>query len=319
MPKKGLYKLKIDEDFKRLISPLSAEERKQLEKNIIQDGCRDALVVWDETIIDGHNRYEICTRREIPFAIVNISLSGREEAVAWICTNQLGRRNISDETRRYLIGKRHDMEKRIGVYKNAHGVNQHTRNEVWTQNDTKPSFYETAKRTRERLGREYDIAPATVQRFSLYARAIDLIAKVSPEFHEKIMSGQLKVTQGGVVKIARLSPSEIRRIGEELIENPNAYMGYTNERGKMRRNTPNKVQLELMNIGAIKEMPEYDPDAEIQSLAFTIPSWVSSINRVREAAKFPEISSNAREKIKVALDELKAAIDTIVSAIEEEK
>lgn len=320
MPKeKGLYKLKIDRDFKRLIPPLSVDERKQLEENLIQDGCRDALIVWDDILIDGHNRYEVCTRNEIPFSIENIQLSSREEAVAWICANQLGRRNISDETRRYLIGKRHDMEKLIGVYKNASGVNQHTRNEVWTQNDTKPTFDESATRTRERLGREYNVAPSSVQRFSLYAQAVDIIAKEAPEFHEKIISGQLKVTQESVVKIARLSPPEIQRIGEELMENPNAYMVYTNERGKMRKNTPNSIQLAQMNIGAIKEMPEYDPDAEILSLAFTVPSWISSINRVRASAKFPEISDKAREKIKVALDELKVAIDTIIHAIKESK
>ena len=74
-----------------------------------------------------------------------------------------------------------------------------------------------------------------------------------------------------------------------------------------------------MNIGAIKEIPEYDPDAEIQSLAFTIPSWVSSINRVREAAKFSAISDKAREKIRAALDELKSSIETICHAIEEDK
>lgn len=319
MLKKGLYKLKIDEDFKRLIPPLSAEEGKQLENNIIQDGCRDALVIWGETIIDGHNRYEICTRCKIPFAINNISLSSREEAVTWICINQLGRRNISDETRRYLIGVRYEMEKKVNEQRNANGVNQHSEREVCTQNDHKPKFSEKATKTSERLGKEYKIAPATVRRFSEYANAIDAIAKAAPEFHRKIMSGELKITQDSIIRVSRFSPSKIRSIGAELIKNSNSCFAYTDERGEMRKNTPNKVQLELMNIGALKEMPGYDPDAEIQSLAFTIPSWVSSINRVREAAKFSEISDKAREKIRTALDELKMAIATICAAIEEDK
>lgn len=316
MLKKEIYTLKIDENFKRLIPPLSVDERRQLEKNIIQDGCRDALVVWDETIIDGHNRYEICTRRKIPFAIEKVSLSGREEAVAWICANQLGRRNISDETRRYLIGKRYEMEKRVNEQRNATGTNQHSEKEVCAQNEHKPKFSE-ATRTSERLGAEYRVASATIRRFSEYANALEGIAKASPDFHEKIMTGELKVTQDNVSRIARLPPSEIRSIGAELMENPTAYFAYTDERGKMRKNTPNKVQLELMNIGAIKEMPEYDPDAEIQSLAFTIPSWVSSINRVRMTARFSEISDKARNNIKTVLSELKEAIDTINGAIQE--
>ena len=36
----------IDPEFQALIPPLQAEERKQLEANIIADGCRDPLVVW---------------------------------------------------------------------------------------------------------------------------------------------------------------------------------------------------------------------------------------------------------------------------------
>jgi len=313
------YKLKTDEEFKRFISPLSAAERKQLEENILQDGCRDALVVWDETIIDGHNRYEICTKHKIPFAIDNIDFQSRESAISWICANQLGRRNISEETRRYLIGKRYEVEKRLNEQRNTSGINQYTIGEVFYQNDKKPEFDENTRNTGEKISKEYRIGPATVVRYGRYARALDTITKVTPELSDKIISGQLKLTQESVIKIARLSPQEIKRVGVDLIKNPNAYMGYTNERGMMVENTPNKVQLAQMQIGAIKEMPEYDPNAEIQSLALTMPSWVSSINRVRTTTKFSEISDTAREKIKTALGELKAAADKMLATVCEDK
>ena len=318
MLNKEIYKLKIDEDFKRLIPPLSAEERKQLEKNIIQDGCRDALVVWEKTIIDGYNRYEICSRREIPFAIERITLGSREEAIAWICANQLGRRNISEETRRYLIGKRYEMEKAMRIF-NTTGKNQHTRNEVGAQIGHQPKLYETATKTSERLGREYRLGCNTVRRFGAYAQAIDRIAKEAPEFHEKILSGQLRITQEKILELGRLSPPEIQRIEAELPADPSELTRYMDAMGLIPRNMPNKVQLAQMNVGAIKEIPAYDPDAEILSLAFTVPSWVSSINRVRTTAKFSEISDKAREKIKAALDELDAAIRTIRDAIQGEK
>ena len=97
--------LTIDPQFKNLIPPLQRTEYLQLEENLLADGCRDPLVVWRGTLIDGHNRYEICTRHSIPFSVKEMNFYCREEAIAWICANQLGRRNLSEETRKYLQTK----------------------------------------------------------------------------------------------------------------------------------------------------------------------------------------------------------------------
>ena len=59
--------LRIDPEFKAIIPPLQSDERALLEQSIRAEGCRDAIVVWDGTIIDGHNRYEICSRFDVPF------------------------------------------------------------------------------------------------------------------------------------------------------------------------------------------------------------------------------------------------------------
>ena len=106
-----ILELKIDRDFKELIRPLFSEEYKQLEENLIADGCREPIIVWNGTIIDGHNRYEICTKRKIPFEIMEKQFASKEDAIIWICNNQLGRRNISEETRKYLIGKQYEATK----------------------------------------------------------------------------------------------------------------------------------------------------------------------------------------------------------------
>jgi hypothetical protein len=95
--------LKIDEEFKSLIPPLTAEEFQQLKENIIKDGCRDALVIWNETIIDGHNRYRICTENEIEFQTVDKHFDSRDDATEWIIRNQFGRRNITTAQRCNLV------------------------------------------------------------------------------------------------------------------------------------------------------------------------------------------------------------------------
>ena len=96
-------KLRIDPEFHSLIPPLSADELSQLEANLIAEGCRDPLVVWANekppTLLDGHNRYEICTRLNIEFATAESDVETRENALLWIEENQLGRRNLSDDQR----------------------------------------------------------------------------------------------------------------------------------------------------------------------------------------------------------------------------
>lgn len=89
-----MQKLKIDKEFQKLIPPQQEAEHKQLEENILAEGCRDPLVIWNGTIIDGHNRYKICIEHNITFKVVEMEFSDRDEAKIWIIKNQFGRRNL---------------------------------------------------------------------------------------------------------------------------------------------------------------------------------------------------------------------------------
>lgn len=89
-------KIEICTEFKALIPPLSLEEYSQLEKNIIADGCREPLVVFNNTLVDGHNRYEICTKHDLPFSILEKDFADSGEAKLWMIDNQNGRRNLTD-------------------------------------------------------------------------------------------------------------------------------------------------------------------------------------------------------------------------------
>ena len=92
----------IDPEFKALIPPLAAEELAQLRSNIITEGCRDPLVTWRGVIIDGHNRFEICTTNGIEFKEVTKDFDERSSAIEWIIRNQFGRRNLSPYERTRL-------------------------------------------------------------------------------------------------------------------------------------------------------------------------------------------------------------------------
>jgi hypothetical protein len=317
MVKQGIYQLKINERFKRLIPPLSLGELQQLEQNLIRDGCREPLCVWNSTIIDGHNRYEICTRLQIPFTIQRKHFESYEEATAWICANQLGRRNITDETRKYLIGKRYEMEKILGAH-NACGTNQHKKKEVRPKMLAEPAFDKTACRTRERLGEEYRISHATVDKYGIYAHALDTISKVVPEFIPKILSGQIKISHENIIELSRLSPQDIYRLSKHISDEAVEFVGYSCTRKALPKKQESPKELTPpIPTATVKDMPAYDPDAEISSLALTIPSWVSSIDRTLSVANLSGISGNARRKIEKELLGLKETINTMLAAIKE--
>jgi hypothetical protein len=99
----------IDPEFKALIPPLAPDELSQLEANILRDGCRDPLVVWDGILIDGHNRHEICTRNGLPFETVQMPHADRSEALVWIIRNQFGRRNLPAYERARLALKMKEL------------------------------------------------------------------------------------------------------------------------------------------------------------------------------------------------------------------
>lgn len=100
-------KLIIDPEFRDKIPPLTEEEFTLLEENILSDGAVfSPLIVWDNTILDGHNRYEIIQKHpELTYAVQKLVFDNRYEVISWICKHQLGRRNLTPQQKKYLMGR----------------------------------------------------------------------------------------------------------------------------------------------------------------------------------------------------------------------
>ena len=100
-----LSQLKIDPEFQSKIPPLQFEEEQQLEQNIIAEGrLLNPIITWNGYILDGHTRYRILKKHGfIKFEVEEIQLANKYEALAWICKNQLGRRNLSPERKKFLL------------------------------------------------------------------------------------------------------------------------------------------------------------------------------------------------------------------------
>ena len=114
-----VYAKKLAEEWNLVVDPAlysllprDPEEVRMLEGQIVEEGCRDAIVVWKETniIVDGNTRYEICKRNDIPFAVIYMSFECKSAAMQWAKDNQTSRRNMSKPD---LIDVNHKIEGQI--------------------------------------------------------------------------------------------------------------------------------------------------------------------------------------------------------------
>ena len=100
----------VNEELKAYIDPLSAEEYEALERSILAEGCRDALVLWGELLVDGHNRYDICQKHGLPFQTLQSQrFQSMEDVHLWMIDQHLGRRSVSDYQRGVLALRKREI------------------------------------------------------------------------------------------------------------------------------------------------------------------------------------------------------------------
>ena len=216
-----MINLKIDPEFQSQIPPLTNDEFKQLEENILKEGkLLSPLIVWNNTLVDGHNRYAILQKHpEIYFSTMPLRFENREEAIAWICWNQLGRRNLTPEQKKFLIGKQYSVEHRKP---GGNGNNQYTTatqeavQEELCQNDTIPPTA-TENSVRKQIAERNNVSESYVVRSEKFMRGVEIMEQMVPGTKEKILSGQFKVRDADMHRLARADFPNRKQIVHEIL------------------------------------------------------------------------------------------------------
>lgn len=293
--------LKIDSEFRRLVFPYSQEENAALERQILRDGCPQPIVTWCGYIIQGFEQYNICIAHGITFETKNISFRVREEVISIICQEELNTRYLPENQWRYLIGKRCNADIIIGAH-NAAGTDQfkeRTRREL---SRGKNLYESSAGRTRERLAEEYQLNKCSIARYEIYAQAIDYIASINSETASRILAGEIKALIEQVMNCYGKTEEEVTKL-----------LSVSRQRTRVKK--PVAAEEETVKSITVKDMPAFDPDAEINSLALTIPSWISSINRTRSMAKFSMWTSKGKNQLEQELHQLQNATEKMIHAL----
>lgn len=274
--------LKTSESFRRLVQPITGDELCRLEKNILRSRYV-RIFVYNDTIVDGYEKYEFAKKLGIPIKRVAIPASDCNEAVIWICRAQLKRDDLTLITRKYLIGRRSLAEQVLQNQK---------LNDIFGK---APAYQEKNKSTtRESLGKEYGYSLNAIRDYESCAKTIDVLFSKNTKFAVWLLRGRKHIAQRNLIAFAGLSEDQQKNMLDNLMNNKS-----------ITNRTP-----------TIKNTPGYDPDAEISSLSLTVPSWIDTIKRAGKNIT-PQITEKAAEEIYEKLNRLKDTAENFIEQIME--
>lgn len=204
--------LVIDSKIKALIPALKAEEYTRLKESITREGCRDPLVIWSgqNTILDGHNRYQICQELGASYNTVSLEFPNKDSAMLWILKNQLGKRNLSSYQFRLLVGQEYELEKKL------HGGDK--RSEEFRESSDQIDHM----KTRENIAQEHKLAPASVQRSAELFKAHEEIKNVAPGVAEKLGTMEIRAPARDIRLLGKVlaggTPEQKEQVVSEINE-----------------------------------------------------------------------------------------------------
>ena len=177
--------IKIDSEFQTLIPPLTDDEFQRLEKSILAEGVREPIITWNDTIIDGHNRYRICEKNGIDCPSVRREFESRDAAKIWICENQLGRRNLEPGQKAALAIERSEAEvrERARLRQVQAGI-EYGKGSKLKLGVHGPQPMTEKGRTHEILAKQAGVSEATVKR-------VMGVKRKDPELYEMVKSGEV--------------------------------------------------------------------------------------------------------------------------------
>jgi len=223
--------MKIDSELQKLLPPLSEKEFCILEADIKENGCRDPVVVWGDVLIDGHNRYAICTLHDIPFNLDSMEFKDRDAAKNWIDNNQLGRRNLSVGQYTSVLGRMYNRHKKAQGQRGAGKKTGHR----------DQSFLGTA----ESIAQEHGVSEGTVRRAGRLVDSIEKLKGVEPDLEYTFTKGEAPSRKKIVAAAAVVDRDP--EAAKELLHDPT------------KKRTGSGLDAAVKAINLLKRVPKDDP------------------------------------------------------------
>lgn len=178
---------RIDPELNDVLPELSDDDYKALEQSLLTDGFKGApIMVWGDVIVDGHNRYAICKKHNIPYEVKNIEFENKEEAMRWMVRQQIGRRTLTPLQRIKVVEKyRPFYKKKAEKNKSANGGDKKSE----LQNSSTPLPKEKKVDVRAELANDANVSTDT------YSKGLKILKSGDEDLITQTMNGEKTINK----------------------------------------------------------------------------------------------------------------------------
>lgn len=306
-----MVKLKIDPEFRDKIPALTEAEFEQLKENILSDGeVYEPIVTWNDTIVDGHNRWRIiCENWELlkdKFRTKPMDFADKWEAFEWMYKKQLGRRNLTEEQKAYMVGKMYEARKK-SVGGQVGNVN--AKNEVDKMSESFKNRREVKDGTAGEIGKEIGVDGRTVRRAEKFAKGIDALRESNPEAADAVLKGNSGATKAEISELPNKTAGEIKKVAEDILSGE--IKKKREKTSKEDREAISKIVEVMYNPDA---MPEFTIDFLIEDIQLNGAAYVDLLRSTltdRSTLLTPENRPNVAKAIQEIIDKIQKVKELI--------
>lgn len=294
----------INKQLRVIMPNITTEEKRTLEAKAVH-GKAEPIVIWNNMVLYGYDILELSRARGVPLTTKQLFCINLEEATEWACCYAFyNYQHCSEAYKKYWIGLRY-----ISGRKNRRSSEPQV--EACDEYDRILNMVRQ-HRTSASLASELHVSIGTIQKYGLYAKAVNSIMSKNPVLGISILQEQIHVSHTNILLLEQLNAEELRRVNYRFDLGGARIVGISPESSPATRDKPTKQP-------GIKEMPEYDPDADLTGLLLTAKTWISSLERTYRSADFRNSSVKVKNQVMETLLDLRETIDLFCLDLEEDR
>lgn len=297
---------KTDPEFDVLIQPYDKEGISAISQTLIEDESKRIIHVWQGTYIMNHSVFNLLNKLGLSYITKNHSFAGKSQAVLYICLSELKRTDLTPTYKKFLIGR-----------------------EFYYRNIMQKNSYPEEKskcRLSTTVGIKYGITGGSVTRYSSFSESLMDLYSMHTEMALLILLEKCKASYDCVREFSRLKPDEINAVYKSVLSSNINKISLSFIRSEACQRYVPKGKSSVPDFcensrkekpPAIRQMPVYDPDADVNSLCLTIGYWITSMQRVNNKVDFKRITTKARIQLMRELSFLENTIGSLQESLVE--
>jgi DNA modification methylase len=243
--------------FERFLPRLTEEELERLEGSMVEEGCREPIIVWEEenSIVDGHNRYRLCKKHDLDFEVIYKSFSDETAVLEWMAINQLGRRNLSAEWYAYMMaGGWKTAREEVKKLKEARKADVASVGLFQGQKVVPADANLKLGDVDKKIAQDNNVSTITLRNHAKYREAVDTIKDtLGEDYREKLLDKDINLSRSDIIEIGDMTPEKIKTVVDKV------------EKGEAKNLREAKRQIQKEIAASIEEVQPTEPSILVES------------------------------------------------------